>query len=91
MPEPLSDNPGVLPSRGSIFAGSGDLATEITHMSQGSAHERDSMSDLDSDEDGRSAKKRLGPIFWIAAGWFILVALAALLAPIPRPFNQSLP
>lgn len=82
MPEHSSDTPGMMPTRGSIFAGSGDLATEITRMADGSAHERDLMSDVDNDEDGRSAKKRLGPVFWIAAGWFILVALAALLAPV---------
>lgn len=82
MPEPSSDTPGVMPSRGSIFAGSGDLATEMTRVADGNAHELDSLSHVDNDEDGRSAKKRLGPVFWIAAGWFILIALAALLAPI---------
>jgi len=81
MPVPSSD-PGVVPSKASIFAGSGDLATEIGRMSDGTAHERNNLGALDSDEDGRSAKKRLGPVFWVAAGWFILVALAALLAPI---------
>ena len=82
MPAPSSDAPGIVPSKSSIFAGSGDLATEIGRMSDGAAHELNNLSSLDSDEDGRSAKKRLGPVFWVAAGWFILVALAALLAPI---------
>ena len=82
MPVPSSETPGLLPSKGSIFAGSGDLATEISRMADGSAHEHDHLGAVDSDEDGRSAKKRLGPVFWVAAGWFVLVALAALLAPI---------
>ena len=75
MPAPSSDTPGVVPSKSSIFAGSGDLATEIGRMADGSAHELDTMREVDSDEDGRSAKKRLGPVFWVAAGWFLLVAL----------------
>ncbi|NCY17017.1 MAG: hypothetical protein EBX39_09650, partial [Actinobacteria bacterium] len=62
MPEPSSDTPGVMPSRGSIFAGSGDLATEMTRVADGNAHELDSLSHVDNDEDGRSAKKRLGPV-----------------------------
>lgn len=82
MPEPSSDIPGVMPGSGSIFAGSGDLATEITRIADGSVHELDTLRPLDDDEDGRAAKKRLGPVFWIAAAWFLLVALAALLAPI---------
>lgn len=82
MPAPSSDTPGVTPSPRSIFAGSGDLATEMTRVADGKARELGALADVDNDEDGRSAKRRLGPVFWIAAGWFILVALAALLAPI---------
>ncbi len=82
MPAPSSDSPGVVPSKSSIFAGSGDLATEISRVADGSARELDAMRSIDSVEDGRSAKKRLGPVFWFAAGWFVLVALAALLAPV---------
>ena len=80
MPAPSPESPNVMPSGSSIFAGSGDLATEISHIADGSANERRATND--PDVDGRSAKKRLGPVFWIAVGWVALIAVAAILAPI---------
>jgi peptide/nickel transport system permease protein len=73
-----------LPSEESIFAESGDLATEITGMADGDIKVIETLHDLDPGQIAAEdlVKKRLGPLFWIAVGWFALVALLALLAPI---------
>ena len=87
MPGPSPDHPGPIPSSRSVFAGSGDLATEIVAVADGSVNEMESTRRLDPDQvpDPR-ARKRLGVGFWIATGWFLLVVLAAVAAPIlPLP------
>lgn len=84
MPVPSHDH-GVMPepTGSSIFADSGSLATEIADIADGDAHVLELLHDLDPDQvDGAVAKRRLGWAFWIAAGWFIIVVLAAVLAPI---------
>ncbi len=79
-PDPLH---GARPTGGSIFADSGDLATEISDIADGDAAALEALHELDPDQvRGPRAGKRLGLAFWIAAGWFALVSLAALLAPI---------
>jgi peptide/nickel transport system permease protein len=66
-----------------MFGDSGDLATEISEIASGDAAVLDSLHVLDPDQVAvPKAGKRLGLAFWIASGWFALVALAALLAPI---------
>lgn len=84
MPAPSSDH-GVMPepSRGSLFSGSGDLATEISEIAAGDALALEVLHELDPDQvDATVAKKRLGLGFWLAAGWFALVVVLAVLAPL---------
>jgi peptide/nickel transport system permease protein len=84
MPAPSHDPlHGAHPVGSSVFGDSGDLATEIGDIADGDAALLDSLHALDPDQVvGAKAKRRLGIPFWIASGWFALVALAALLAPI---------
>jgi peptide/nickel transport system permease protein len=66
-----------------VFAESGDMASEIGDIADGDVAALQGVRDLDPDQVvGARAGKRLGLAFWIASGWFALVALAALLAPI---------
>ncbi|MEX1218525.1 MAG: ABC transporter permease [Acidimicrobiales bacterium] len=82
MPAPSPDAAGR-PAKDSIFASSGDLATEVTRIADGDAHNLNSLRALDPDQvDGARAKKRLGLFFWCAAGFFLLVVLLALTAPL---------
>ena len=81
MPEPSPEDAGR-PARGSVFAASGDVATEVTRIADGDAHDLQSLHALDPDQvDGARAKKRLGLFFWVAAGFFILVVVLAITAP----------
>ena len=79
-PDPVH---GAYPDGSSMFGDSGDLATEISESADGDAAVLESLHALDPDQvSGAKARKRLGIAFWIASGWFALVALSALLAPI---------
>jgi peptide/nickel transport system permease protein len=79
-PDPVH---GAYPDGSSMFGDSGDLATEISEIADGDAAVLESLHALDPDQvSGAKARKRLGIAFWIASGWFVLVALSALLAPI---------
>lgn len=80
-PEPSSE---PLPTDSSVFAESGDLATEITGIADGDIELLEELHELDPGQVAAEdlVKKRLGPLFWIAVGWFGLVALLALLAPV---------
>jgi peptide/nickel transport system permease protein len=84
MPAPSHDPVhGSVPGGRSVFAESGDFATEISDIADGDAAALESFEALDPDQvDGPVATKRLGLAFWLAAGWFALVAIAALIAPI---------
>ena len=88
MPAPSPDAAGR-PSGGSVFAASGDLATEVTRIADGDSYNLESLRNLDPDQvEGARAKKRLGLFFWIAAGFFILVVVLAVTAtwlPIKNP------
>lgn len=81
MPEPSPETTGAV-RRDSVLAGSGDLATEISAVAHGDAHNIAVAADI---QPGHSAdevaKRRLGTAFWIAAGFFLFVVLLALLAP----------
>lgn len=81
MPGPSPDLPGA-PRADSVFAGSSDLATEVSRFAHGDAVAIATSEDI---EPGRSAdevaKRRLGVAFWIAAGFFGLVVVLAILAP----------
>lgn len=82
MPAPSSDIPGR-PAPDSVFAASGDLATEISRFADGDASNMQSLHDLDPDQvRGAKARKRLGTAFWITVTIFGIIALAAILAPI---------
>jgi len=81
MPAPSSDIPGG-PAKDSIFAASGDLASEIARGADQDAANLNSLHLLDSDQvAGAIAKKRLGLPFWITVGIFAIIALAAVFAP----------
>jgi len=84
MPAPSHDPVhGAVPGAGSVFAESGDLATEIGGIADGEVTELAGIHALDPGQvTGPRAGRRLGLTFWIASGWFVLIALAALLAPI---------
>jgi peptide/nickel transport system permease protein len=84
MPARSPEDFEPLPNNDGIFAGSGDLATEVTEMADGDVVVDTSLAELDPDQVSTDevVKKRLGPTFWIAAGWFALVAILALLAPV---------
>lgn len=68
------------PQRDSVFASSGDIATEVSSFAHGDAANLVAVPEghLEVDE---IAKRRLGPVFWIAAGFFLLVVALAVLAP----------
>jgi len=81
MPAPSPDDAGR-PSQGSVFSASGDLATEITRVADGDAHNLEALHAIDPDQiEGARAKKRLGLFFWFATGFFILVVVLAITAP----------
>jgi len=81
MPALSPDNAGR-PAKDSVFAASGDIATEVTRIADGDAHDLDALHKLDPDQvDGARPKKRLGLFFWFAAGFFILVVVLAIAAP----------
>jgi peptide/nickel transport system permease protein len=84
MPAPSHDPVhGAVPGSRSVFAESGDFATEISDIADGDALAISGLHELDPDQVAApKAKRRLGMAFWIASGWFALIALAALLAPI---------
>jgi peptide/nickel transport system permease protein len=84
MPARSPDDFEAMPNDDGIFAGSGDLATEVTEMADGDVLVESALAELDPDQVSTDevVKKRLGPTFWIAAGWFGLVAVLAILAPI---------
>jgi peptide/nickel transport system permease protein len=84
MPAPPPDQvPGALPDRSSLFAESGDMATEVAEIADGDAHALAALHDADPDQVPLPrARRRIGPAFWIASGWVALVTLAALLAPV---------
>jgi peptide/nickel transport system permease protein len=77
------DMPEPLPSDRSLFAESGDLATEITEIADGDMQVLEGLAELDPDQvsPDEIVKKRLGPLFWIAIGWVAIIAILALLAP----------
>jgi peptide/nickel transport system permease protein len=85
MPE-RSPDPSYepLPRTDSIFAGSGDLATEVSEIADGDVAVLEGLHELDSDQVSADevVKKRLGPLFWIASAWMVLIILLALLAPV---------
>ena len=81
MPAPSPNNAGR-PSGDSVFAASGDIASEVTRIADGDAHDLEALRQLDPDQiDGARPKKRLGLFFWFAAGFFILVIILAITAP----------
>jgi peptide/nickel transport system permease protein len=84
MPAPSPDHfPGPTPSGRSVFAESGDLATEIGEIADGDALALESLHALDPDQVAEPrAKRRLGVLFWIASAVFAIIALAAVLAPV---------
>jgi len=78
MPERSSD-----PGGSSFFAGSGDMASEISQIADGDVAVLEILHDLDPGQvDDAVAKKRLGFGFWLASAWFFLVLVLALLAPL---------
>ncbi len=79
MPERSPDLPGA-PERSSVFASSGDLATEVSAVAHGDAANITRAEGVGADLD-EVAKRRLGLGFWIAAGFFLLVVLLAVTAP----------
>jgi peptide/nickel transport system permease protein len=80
-PDPRPGEP--LPSGGSLFAESGDLATEVTEIADGDVQVLEGLAILDPDQvrADEIVKKRLGWVFWVAVAWFALVAVLAILAP----------
>jgi peptide/nickel transport system permease protein len=81
MPAPSPDAAGR-PAPESVFSASGDLATEVTRIADGDSRNFEALHTLDPDQvEGARAKKRLGPFFWIAAGFFILIVVSAITAP----------
>ena len=82
MPEHSPELSGR-PAPDSVFAGSGDLGTEISAIAHGDAYNLEAGHTLDPDQvEGAVAKKRLGVAFWIALSIFVIICLAALLAPV---------
>jgi peptide/nickel transport system permease protein len=80
------------PTGSTLFSGSGDLATEVSGIADGDAFVLDLLHELDPDQvDTTVARRRLGPAFWVAGGWFSLVAILALLAPVLPLDDPSLP
>ena len=91
MPEHLPSPPGA-PERDSVFAASGDLATEVSAVAHGDAATLSPAHTLDPDQvPGAVAKRRLGVAFWIAAGVFLLIVALAILAPWLPIKNPSKP
>ncbi len=93
MPERSPDDRVMPTPQGkTLFSGSGDLATEVSEIADGDAVVLELLHDLDPGQvEGAVARRRLGVGFWIAAGWFGLVALLALLAPVLPLKNPELP
>ncbi len=82
MPAHSPELPGG-PAPDSVFAASGDLGTEISAIAHGDAYNMETGHHIDPDQvEGAVAKKRLGVAFWIALSIFVVIALAALLAPV---------
>lgn len=84
MPVPSHDR-GVMPepTGDALFAGSDSLATQISEIADGDAHILELLHETDPDQvPDAVAKKRLGPLFWVATGWVVLLVLAAVLAPV---------
>ena len=83
MPVPSSELPGSSQRDSSVFAGSGDAATEMGLVSDGIAANLNELHAIDPDQvAGTRAAKRLGPIFWIALSWFGLIVVLAVLASV---------
>ena len=81
MPEPSPRPPGA-PRRVSVFAASGDLATEVSAVAHGDATNLAATQDITAGSSADEvAKRRLGLAFWIAAGFFLLVVVLAITAP----------
>ena len=81
MPEPSPDAPGAV-RRDSVFAGSGDIATEVSAIAHGDAHTIATAADIQPGPSADEvAERRLGTAFWIAAGFFLFVVALAILAP----------
>lgn len=81
MPEPSPELTGAV-RRDSVLAGSGDLATEISAVAHGDAHDIAVAAGVGPGQSADEvAKRRLGTAFWIAAGFFLFVVLLAVLAP----------
>jgi peptide/nickel transport system permease protein len=95
MPVHSPDSPEPFPTDDSIFAHSGDLATEITEIADGDVQVLEQLHAIDPDQVAADdvVKKRLGPLFWIAVSWVGFVALLAILAPwLPIPdYKQIFP
>jgi len=89
MPAPSPEFPRGGQAPGSDYFPSGDflespnMATELTGIVDADMAAADSLNRLDPDQVAHAAiKKRLGIGFWVAAGWVVMVALAALFAPV---------
>lgn len=81
MPEPSPETTGAV-RRDSVLAGSGDLATEISAVAHGDAHNIAVAADVRPGPSADEvAKRQLGTAFWIAAGFFLFVVALAILAP----------
>ena len=59
-------------------------AAKVRAFSDGEVMVETALAEIDPDQVGTDevVKKRLGPTFWIAAGWFGLVVILAVLAPV---------
>lgn len=89
MTERSPEHPGRSQAPGSDFfpdsalLAPSDLDTEITEIADGDVAVAEALHTLDPDQVPEDAvKKRLGWLFWAAAGWFVLVVALAILAPL---------
>lgn len=88
MPEhspehPRSQAPGseFFPTKD--FLESPNLATELTEIADGDAYNQVLLHNLDPDQVPEDAvRKKLGPTFWLAGGWLVLIVLLAVFAPL---------
>ena len=88
MPEHSPDEPGnqapgsrYFPE--SDFLESPNLATELTEIADVDAANAELLHALDPDQVPEDAiRKKLGPMFWLATGWVVLIVLLALAAPL---------
>lgn len=92
MPAPSPEHGGQAPGSDYFptndFLESPNLATELTGIVDADMVVADGLHTLDPDQVAHSAiKKRLGPGFWVASSWVVLITLAAILAPI-LPIQQ---